>query len=240
MLVGWLVTVLLALLVAVAGVAGLSGWSDYHYRISLVPGTHLLDVSYQPSWGVSTGTQVCPRIDLGDPRYDCENVVLEDSRGQLLDGDVVSQSDVRPVSAQLTGRLLFDADPGWNPLVASLYAMTVLSLLLLTLVLSQLWLLLRTASRGAPFTDVAVRRLRVIGLALIAWEVLEPLLWLFLSPKAWDYHLVSYGGPVLLQLTSMEPGGPQLTVIAFAALLLLLAEVFRRGARLESEQRLTV
>ncbi|HET7305548.1 MAG TPA: DUF2975 domain-containing protein [Segeticoccus sp.] len=236
---GWLVTVLVALLIALAGVSGLSGWSDYHYRISLLPGTHLLDLSYQPSWGVTTGTRVCPRIDLGDRQDDCESVVLQDSRGQVLDGQVVRQSDVRPVSAQLTGRLLFDADPGWNPLVASLYAMTVLSVLVLALVLCQLWLLLRTASRGDPFTDVAVRRLRVIGLTLIAWEVLEPLLWLFLSPKAWDYDLVGYGGQVVLQLTSMEPGA-QLAVIAFGALLLLLAEVFRRGTRLESEQRLTV
>ena len=39
------------------------------------------------------------------------------------------------------------------------------------------------------------------------------------------YHSEGVG----LQLGSMEPGGPQLTRVAFGALLLLLAQVFRRG-----------
>jgi hypothetical protein len=135
--------------------------------------------------------------------------------------------------------LFFDAEPGWNPLVASLYGMTVLSLLVLAFPLSQLWLLLRAAANDAPFTDQVVHRLRLIGLTLIAWELLEPFLWLFLSPKAWDYSLRSYTA-VPLDLGSMEPGGPQLTPIAFGALLLLLAQVFRRGVRLEHDQSLTV
>ena len=66
------------------------------------------------------------------------------------------------------------------------------------------------------------------------------MLWLFLSPKAWDYGESGYGPTGWLQLGSMEPGGPDLTVMAFGALLLLLAQVFRRGAELADEQRLTV
>jgi len=101
--------------------------------------------------------------------------------------------------------------------------------------------LLRAVSHDAPFTDQVVRRLLVIGLTLIAWELLEPFLWLFLSPKAWDYGLLGAGARgVGLELGSMEPGGPQLTRIAFGTLLLLLAQVFRRGVRLEHDQRLTV
>jgi hypothetical protein len=154
---------------------------------------------------------------------------------------VLPNDDIRAVSAHLDGPLFFDAEPGWNPLVASLYGMTVLSLLVLAFLLSQLWLLLRAASNEAPFTDQVVRRLRVIGLTLIAWELLEPFLWLFLSPKAWDYSLMGGGAEgVGLQLGSMEPGGPRVTLIAFGALSLLLAQVFRRGVRLEDEQRLTV
>jgi hypothetical protein len=119
--------------------------------------------------------------------------------------------------------------------------MTALSLLVLAFLLSQLWLLLRAVSRHAPFTDQVVRRLRLMGLTLIAWELLEPFLWLFLSPKAWEYSLLSAGARgVGLELGSMEPGGPQLTLMAFGALLLLLAQVFRRGVRLENDQRLTV
>jgi hypothetical protein len=236
------VTALGALWIAAVGIAGLTGASDYSHRVSLVPGTHLLDLSYQPSWEVSAYPEVCRRINLRDPQLDCENVLLHDAQGPRQEYPfLLPDDDIRAVSAQLEGRLLFDVEPGWNPLVASLYGMTVLSLLVLAFLLSQLWLLLRTASRDAPFTDQVVRRLRVMGLTLIAWELVEPFLWLFLSPKAWEYGLVSAGARgVGLQLGSMEPGGPQLTRIAFGALLLMLAQVFRRGVRLEHDQRLTV
>lgn len=236
------VTTLGALWVAVVGVAGLTGASDHSHRISLVPGTHLLEMSYQPSWEVRASPEVCGRINLRNPQRDCENVILRDAHGPRQDPPfLLPDEDIRAVSAHLDGRLLFDADPGWNPLVASLYGMTVLSLLVLAFLLSQLWLLLRAVSRDAPFTDQVVRRMRVIGLTLIAWELLEPFLWLFLSPKAWEYSLLSAGARgVGLELGSMEPGGPQLARMAFGALLLLLAQVFRRGVRLEHDQRLTV
>lgn len=239
-LVAWVATTLCALLIAGAGTAGLTGATDYRYRISIIPTTHLLDLTYQPSWGAQVGGTVCRQIRITRPQQDCDNIVLEDARGQLLAGGIVLQSEVHPVSAHLYGRLLLDAEPGWNSLIASLYGMTVLSLLVLAFLLSQLWLLLRAASRDAPFTEQAVRRLRVVGVTLIAWEVAEPVLWLFLSPKAWDYDMVSYGGGIGLELTSMEPGGPQLTHIVFGVLLVLLAEVFRRGVHLETDQRFTV
>jgi len=219
----------------------LTGWSDYTYRISLVPGTHLLDMSYQPSWELRAFTEVCPRINLDNPQRDCENVLFHAHEPRQDPPFLLPDDDIRAVSAHLEGRLFFDAEPGWNPLVASLYGMTVLSLLVLAFQLSQLWLLLRAVSRDAPFTDQVVRRLRVIGLTLIAWELLEPFLWLFLSPKAWEYGLIIVGARGMgLDLGSMEPGGPQLTLVALGVLLLLLAQVFRRGVRLEQDQRLTV
>lgn len=231
-----------ALATATVGVAGLTGQRDYTRQVSLVPGTHLLDVTYQPSWEVVAATEVCPRINLDAPRPDCENVILRGADGPRKDRPyLLPEDDVRAESAQLEGRLFLDTEPGWNPLIASLYGMTVLSMLVLAFLLSQLWLLLRAVSRDAPFTGQVVRRLRVIGLTLIGWELLEPFLWLFLSPKAWDYALVGAGAQgVGLQLGSMEPGGPQLTRMAFGALLLLLAQVFRRGVDLEHDQRLTV
>jgi hypothetical protein len=231
-----------ALLTGAVGVAGLAGWSDHSHRISLLPGTGLVEVGFQPSWEVRAATEVCPRINLRHPRRDCENFLLRDEHGPPADPPFLLPDDeIRAVSAELEGRLLLEAEPGWNPLVASLYGMTVLSLLVLAFMLSQLWLLLRAVSRDAPFTDQVVRRLRAIGLTLIGWELLEPLLWLFLNPKAWDYSFIRAGAQgVGLELGSMEPGGPQLTRMAFGALLLLLAQVFRRGVRLEQDQRLTV
>lgn len=85
------------------------------------------------------------------------------------------------------------------------------------------------AAQGEPFADDAVRRLRTMGALLPGWELLEPVMWLFLSPKAWDYGAAGIGPTGWLQLGSMEPGGSDLTVMAFGALLLLLAQVFRRA-----------
>jgi hypothetical protein len=241
-LVAWLATLVVAVVVAGVGVAGLAGWSDsFVKRIDLVPGTDLVTVDVAPTWEVLSGGAVCQRFDLRDRPDDCYGLMFR--QGELdVEGGVARQGEVRAVEAQLRGPLTLDADPGWNPLIASLFLMTVLSLLVLALVLHQLWRMLRAAASGEPFTDQVVRRLRVMGGVLVGWELVEPVLWLFLSPKAWEYGATSYGpGPTAdLQLGSMEPGGPQLTVIAFGLLLLLLAQVFRRGVELADEQKLTV
>src|SRR4051812_42021635 len=238
-LVAWVGAALAAVLVATFGVIGLTGWGDYRYQVEVpVPGLSL-DLSFQPSWGVTQYGEVCDQVDLGDPTAGCYNIVL--AKGEPhQDGHVMSQSDVRPVEAALSGALFLDAEPGWNSLMASLYGMQVLAMLVLAFLLAQLWLLLRSASRGQPFTGPVVRRLRIIGWTLVGWEFAEPFLWLFFSPKANDYHEITIGPWPHLQLSSMEPGGPSWTVVAFGLLLVLLAELFRHGADLAEEQRLTV
>jgi hypothetical protein len=238
-LVASLGTCLVAVLVAALGVVGLTGWDDYHYRLRLpVPGLSP-ELTFQPSWGVSQAGEVCDKVNLRKPATGCYNIVLDQGQ-QRRDGHVLLQGDVRPVGAALSGRLLLDADPGWNSLMASLYGMQVLTLLVLTFLLTQLWLLLRAASRGGGFSGVMVRRLRLIAWTMIGWEFLEPLLWLFFSPKANDYSSVEIGPGPNLSLGSMEPGGPNWTVVAFGLLLILLAELFRHGADLAEEQKLTV
>jgi hypothetical protein len=238
-LVAWVGTTLVALLVATLGVIGLSGWGDYHYQVGVpVPGLSV-DLGFQPSWGVSQGGEVCHEVNLRDPATGCYNIVL-DQGTQHLDGDVWLQGDVRPVDAALSGRLFLDAEPGWNSLMASLYGMQVLALLVLAFLLAQLWLLLRAASRGKGFSSPMVRRLRIIAWTMVGWEFLEPLLWLFFSPKANDYGAVVIGPGPELSLGSMEPGGPSWTVVSFGLLLVLLAELFRHGADLAEDQRLTV
>ena len=232
-------TTLAALLLTAVAISGLSGRTALSNQINLIPGTDLVELTYQPSWEVGAYMDVCPRTDLDvDPTtLECEYVQFHDLN--YMGGDVEIPDDVRAVGVLLDGRMYFDAKPGWNPLIASLYGMAVLSLLIVAFLLTQLWLLLRAASQGDPFTDRVVRRLRIIGTTLIAWEVVEPFLWLFLSPKAWDYGLTTMSDVHGLELGSMEPG-MELTPIAFGILLLLLAEVFKRGVRLEHEQRLTV
>jgi hypothetical protein len=238
-LVAWVGTALVALLVATFGAIGLTGWDDYRYRVEVpVPGLSL-DLGFQPSWGVSQAGEVCGQVHLRDPATGCYNIVLHQG-SQHLDGGVWLQGDVRPVDAALSGRLFLDAEPGWNSLMASLYGMQVLALLVLAFLLAQLWLLLRAASCGQRFSGLMVRRLRIIAWTIVGWEFVEPLLWLFFSPKANDYAAVVIGPGPLLSLGSMEPGGPSWTVVAFGLLLVLLAELFRHGADLAEEQELTV
>lgn len=238
-LVAWVGTALAALLVATFGVIGLTGWGDYRYQVEVpVPGLSL-DLGFQPSWGVSQAGTVCDRVPLRNPAPECYNIVLQHGE-QQMDGDVMLQGDVRPVDAALSGRLFLDAEPGWDSLMASLYGMQVLALLVVAFLLAQLWLLLRTASYGQAFSGPMVRRLRIIGWTIVGWEFLEPLLWLFFSPKANGYSEITIGPSPHLTLSSMEPGGPSWTVISFGLLLLLLAELFRHGADLAEEQRLTV
>lgn len=238
-LVAWVGTALVALLVATFGVIGLTGWGDYRYHVGVpLPGLSL-DLGFQPSWGVSQAGDVCDQVNLRDPATGCYNIVLEQGR-QRLEGDVWLQGDVRPVDAALSGRLFLDAEPGWNSLMASLYGMQVLALSVLAFLLAQLWLLLRAASWGRTFSGPMVHRLRTIAWTIVGWEFLEPFLWLFFSPKANDYSEVVIGPGPYLSLGSMEPGGPSWTVVSFGLLLALLAEVFRHGADLAEEQKLTV
>ncbi|WP_248579446.1 DUF2975 domain-containing protein [Nocardioides sp. InS609-2] len=238
-LAAWVGTVLVAALVGTSGAIGLLGWGDYRYEFEVpVPGL-ALELGFQPSWGVVQVGTVCDEVNLRQPADDCYNIVLHQGE-QQLDGDVWVAGDVRADDAEISGRLFLDASPGWNSLMASLYGMQVLSLLILAFLLAQLWLLLRAAARGQGFSEHAVFRLRILGWTMVAWEFVEPLLWLFFSPKANDYVAGATGPWPLLQFSSMEPGGPGLVVIAFGLLLVLLAELFRYGAELADEQQLTV
>lgn len=244
-LVAWVGTAASALVIATFGIIGLTGAGDYRYRLDLdLPG-ETLHLGYQPSWGVQQYGEVCEKLDVRSPEPGCHSLVFK-YRGEgedLLDEEgaagVYTHGPVKPTEVHLDGHVLFDPEPGWDPLIASLYGMQVLGLLVLAFVLAQLWLLLRLASRGEAFTDQMVRRLRVMGGVLVAWELAEPVLWLFLSPKAHDYSWISFNWPSLSP-ADMEPGGPSWTVIAFGLLLVLLAELFRHGSDLAEEQKLTV
>ena len=104
---GWIVlaatvvTTLAALATATVGIAGLTGQRDYTHRISLVPGTDLVELTYHPSWEVVAATEVCPRINLDDPRSDCQNVILRDADGPREDLPfLLPEDDIRAESAQ--------------------------------------------------------------------------------------------------------------------------------------------
>lgn len=222
-------SVVSAMVVAMLGIVGLAGWGDYRYRVELpIPGVSLY-AGFQPSWGAVQAGEVCDPV-RGDPDLGCYNVVLQKHGpdGIIDDGSAVPQGDVRPVSAEFSGRVFLRAEPGWNSLMASLYGMQVLALLVVAVLFGKLWLFLRATLRGEDLAR-QVGRLRFIGFALIGWEFVEPLLWVFLSPKAHGYSESTYGPALAFELGSMEPGGPELRMIAFGLLVVLFAEILRGG-----------
>lgn len=229
-----IVAVVSAVVVAILGTIGLAGWGEYRYRIEApIPGLSL-HVGFQPSWGVVQHGEVCDPVNVGEATGDCYNLVIQEN-GPIADGNVMPQGDVRPVNAEFSGRVFLDAEPGWNSLMASLYGMQVLALMVVAVIFAQLWLFLRVVSRGQEVSR-QVGRLRLIGYVLIGWEFAEPLLWVFLSPKALGYSESSTGPAPFIELGSMEPGGPELTMIAFGLLILLFASILQGRPRISEER----
>lgn len=226
---------LLALIIAGVGVAGAAGWAD-DYRLS-TPGP--VGVGYQPTWGVTSGGEVCDPVRITDYTAGCYGFVMFQGGQKVVDDEVV-QGEMHPQAASLVGDLALDPEGEWNPLAVTIVIADVVRLLVVAFALFCLWRLLRTTSRGEPFTTRSVAWLSRMGAVLVAWEFVEPLYWLVASPKALDWAMASYGPGPHIELASMEPGGPSLDVIAIGLLLLVLAQVFRRGVVLADEQRMTV
>lgn len=235
-LLAWVGAALATLLVAAAGVSGAAGWTDYR-----VPGT-----SPTFTWSVQSMADIV-RADPEDvlagkePDQAAGETAFTFYRATQGEDGVVREEPTRvqPESVNLEGTVSMTHEAGWDSLLVAICVMATMTGAVVTLILFQLWRLLRDAASGEPFSDRAVRSIRVIGWVIVAWELVQPAYWLFFSPKALEIGAQSRG-PLLLGLGPQEPGGPDLTPIAFGVLLLLLAEVFRHGAELAEERKLTV
>ena len=98
------------------------------------------------------------------------------------------------------------------------------------LIVGHLRRIFQTLIGGDPFHPENARRLRVIGVALAALEV-----WRYLAGGL--FHLVARG-PVPARF--MTGGGVSLTAWFAVLAIVVLAEVFREGARLRGEAELTI
>ncbi len=238
---------LAALVIGGTGVAVLAGWTDQPQQVSLIPGTGLITLDVSPTWSAELAAPICQELDLGNyhqiAEQGCLGFFLFDSQSDYAQGgnDSTQQqnADVRPTDVALAGTVSLESDRGWNPLVASLYGMATLGGLVLAFVLLQLTRLLRMAAAGQPFATGSVHALRLMGLTIIGWQLAQSLLWLVLSPKAWDYSEASAGPGPALQLGPMETP-LSFSTLAFGALLVLLASVFNHGRQMVEEQALTV
>lgn len=101
------------------------------------------------------------------------------------------------------------------------------------LVLYQLRGIFATLAAGTPFSGDNVRRIRIIGMAVIAGSLLKTVVYTMIGLHIAD--LVQVPGLEVQGRIELDLGG-----IFLGMVVLVLAEVFRHGARLQEEQDLTV
>ena len=114
--------------------------------------------------------------------------------------------------------------PGMGPIAAAVLLGWDLYLVGAMIVVRGLRRIFQTMVAGDPFHPDNVRRLRVIGAAIAALEVLRYLAYMF--------------APAILQ--SRLTGGVNLSAWFAILVIFVLAEVFREGARLRREAELTI
>lgn len=240
---GWVVMVAGALtaaatmMVAVIGVLALTGKVTYPVNIEFGPFSARSTVSMP----IALAADVCQRADVTkqETPSDCFRFFVHEDDPKAGNERIRRQdADIRPTSATFTGKVELVSTGGWSPLVASSVARRVISLAVLSGVLLMLWRLLAAAAAGDVFSPRAVRWVRGIGWLVIAGGVAAPVLNLFTSASQLGYSMEAFGaGP---QLMPLGPGGVNLVVLALGGLVLLVAEIFRHGATIEAERRLTI
>ncbi len=112
----------------------------------------------------------------------------------------------------------------------------ILVLLLLAvglLVIYQLRKIFATLAGRTPFTKENARRIRIIGIAVIAGALLNTIVYFMLG--LYISNFVQLPGVELIANLKVDFGG-----IFLGAVIIILAEVFRYGACLQEEQDLTV
>ena len=117
---------------------------------------------------------------------------------------------------------------------------TALFLLLLTVVVVSaifLWIvwhlrkLIQAIKAGNPFSPENPGRIRKIGYAILLWAPVDKLIF-FLLFKLFGLHYLFLGSGISTR--------PFLEMIFFGLVVLVIAEVFQRGVKLQQEQELTI
>jgi hypothetical protein len=137
-------------------------------------------------------------------------------------------------SAQIrkaTGTLRFPTHKG--AFLAANIALLVLLLAVALVIISQLRALFRTIRDGRPFVPANAARLRWVGIAVIVGELARSTVVFFENQYAMT-HFVAEG----LRFDTR----PDLNLLAIVhgLIILVIAEVFRAGTRLDEDQSLTV
>lgn len=222
--------------VVVIGVLALIGNVTYPVDVGLGP----FSIHDEVSMPVDFGGDVCQSASVReqDRSSDCLTFFVHDANFPGEKAIRVQDADVRPTSAMLTGTVDLATTGGWSGFVAASVARKAIDLTVISAVLLLLSRLLASSAAGAVFSARSVKRVRAIGWLLIVGSVAEGMLSLLTSATQFGYSFEAFGdGPFLTQRGN---GGIEFAPLALGGLVLLLAEVFRHGAAVEAEQKLTV
>ncbi|HSK95916.1 MAG TPA: DUF2975 domain-containing protein [Euzebyales bacterium] len=151
-----------------------------------------------------------------------------DPTAHEISGPIAGMRNARIEDA--AGTLRFEAHPA---VVLGALAIALMGVVVVLVVLHQLRGLVATLSAGTPFVLANARRLRVVGLAVIGSELATVGVKLALS--LWATHNLTVQG-----LTIRWEFRPHIAVLLLGALILLIAEVFRVGTRLQQDHDLTI
>jgi hypothetical protein len=214
-------TVLLSIVwYAVAGVLVVTGLVLVYAFFADVPGLEIIPIP--PSFGVnapthSNWTMTIPVSLSADP---ATSTAVAPSLG-------IERAELR----DLRGSLRFPARGGL--FFAANLVLLMLAMFLMLWVTSQLRAVLRTVRDGRPFVPVNATRVRRIGWAVIAGELARTAVVLLENAYAMQ-HFSAEGLTFSVR--------PDLSVFAIiqGLIILVIAEVFRAGTRLDEEQSLTV
>lgn len=235
-LIGGALAAVAAAAVVVIGALALAGKVTYPVDVSLGP----FSVQNEVTVPVAFSADVCQKASVREQGVpdDCLRFFMHEDDWSGSEAVRTQDADVRPTSAELTGTVELATTGGWSQLVAASVARNAADLTVLSATLLLLWRLLASAAAGEVFSARAVRHVRVIGWLLVVGCLFEAALNLFTGAAQLGYSIEAFGsGPLLVP---RGESGLDLTQLALGLLILLLAEVFRHGAAIEAEHRLTV
>lgn len=242
-LVAGALTMAAAVTVAVLGAMALSGRASFPMDIGIGPFSARAAVSMP----VGLKADVCQIMDVKTQVHstECFNLFVHPDGDETSYGHVRHQNaDVRPTSATLLGEIEFATTGGWSPLVAVSVASSFGALAVLSGVLLMLWRLLAAAAAGDVFSSRTVRWVRGIGWLVIAATIADPvsdLLRALLGGGSQSgYAMEAFGVGTWLEPMPLGPAGVNLGQLALGGLVLIVAEIFRYGATIEAERKLTV
>jgi len=140
-----------------------------------------------------------------------------------------SQTDAQ--IEKVRGNLKFPVRKG--TFLSASVSLVVVMFAFLLWVLSQLRYVFRSLSAGVPFAADNARRIRWVGIAVIAGEVARTVIVYF-----WSSYLSQHFTANGLNFTAMADFN--VSAVLSGLVILVISEVFREGTRLQDEQSLTI